>query len=71
MGILTSDLALELSREDRVCERRSRDDSRSRDSLSCSRSALRDIGLPPLNSSLRPLHTTRPISHANSDSGQA
>ena len=51
MGIRTSDLVLELSRD---LDRRSRDDRRSRETRSCSRSALSDRG-PPFMSSLTPL----------------
>ena len=51
MGILTSDLVCEVSRD---LDRRSRDDRRSRERRSCSRSALRDIG-PLLISSFTPL----------------
>ena len=51
MGILTSDLVCEVSRD---FDRRSRDDRRSREMRSCSRKALRDIG-PLLISSFTPL----------------
>ena len=51
MGIRTSDLALELSRD---LHRRSREDRRSRLSRSCSRSAVSDRG-PPFISSFTPL----------------
>ena len=51
MGMRTSDLALELSRD---LDRRSREDRRSRLSRSCSRSAVSDRG-PPFISSFTPL----------------
>lgn len=63
MGMRTSDLALpELPsrEEDSVSDRRSREDSRSRESRSCSRSALSDIGPSPLISSLTPLPPLHP-----------
>ena len=51
MGILTSDFVCDVSRD---LDRRSRDERRSRDMRSCSRSALSDIG-PLLISSFTPL----------------
>ena len=52
MGILTSDFVFELSLD---FDSRSRDDRRSRDSRSCSRSALRDSSPGSFISSFTPL----------------